>query len=777
MRRLITFFLFLNLLTTVQAVPAFKKGTPYKLTCRQYGLNGGIVTGANHDSQCPLIYSTDNTLTDDAYWIIEATTNGHYTIQNAHTLQYITYNGIYDATHRYVGLTDEPDGSNSEWEFDSYNNYYIIRRADAPGEVFNVRSGSYMVGTYSSGGGYSYNEMFVICDADGNVVKEKETKTGIITDFITLRLNDKAPVYDKKNKLYMHTIPEDCMGGNDYIATLTYAPKEDGESYTLYIEDQLIENGTDHTFTEVEGGRTYTLVLKEEEEEISRSKLTFTSLPIVEINGYFSSTYSQGSIRVNQWFSTHEDTLYNAKLRWRGATAMGKPKKSYAVKIQDENLVSKDVSFLGLREDNNWILDAAAVDMSRMRNRVTTDLWNDFAAAPYYKPLEPKMVNGTRGQFVEVLLNGEYNGIYCMTEKIDRKQLKLKKYKATDTENGPVRGCLYKSTQWSYSVLMGHHMGSRYYPMSHPDAYKNTSMTWDSWEVKYPDLEDGEAIDWAPLYNAVDFVASATKNSFKTNVDKFFDMPLVRDYYLLIELILATDNHGKNMYWHCYNRNNKNTIGLGKEAVRLCLTPWDLDGTWGRRWDGSAYYTGAQQNFVDFLWNYEHGELTLYKRLKELDYHNWTDSLALRYALLRQGPFHEDSLAARFTRYKDLFAMSGAAQREINTWVKSDAGYLDFEEEDRFIRKWIQERLAYLDQQYDIENVLNSVKVENARSILSVIGGQGRILIETSQALHTTLYNTTGIAVRQLDIPAGITEVRDLTRGIYLIEGKKVIVK
>ena len=121
--------------------------------------------------------------------------------------------------------------------------------------------------------------------------------------------------------------------------------------------------------------------------------------------------------------------------------------------------------------------------------------------------------------------------------------------------------------------------------------------------------------------------------------------------------------------------------------------------------------------------------------------------------------------------------MSGAAQREINTWVKSDAGYLDFEEEDRFIRKWIQERLAYLDQQYDIENVLNSVKVENARSILSVIGGQGRILIETSQALHTTLYNTTGIAVRQLDIPAGITEVRDLTRGIYLIEGKKVIVK
>lgn len=772
----ITTLLFLLLAgTATYAVPAFKKGAVYQISCRQYYASGAIVPGASYGSESPLIYVTGEQKATDAYWKIESTTNGHFTICNAQTGQYITYDGVYNATQRYVSLTDMPDGSNSEWDFEASDGYYVIKRADKPTEVFNVRSNTYMVGTYESSW-HASNEMFLLYDQNGNKLEEKGGgTTGLLTDCIDLQLNDKAPVYDQQFKQFMYTVPEECFDGNDYAATLTYTPTEEEADYTLYIDNEAVASGSDYVFKEVEGGKTYTLVLKEGDEEISRSALTFTCLPIVEINGSFNSTYSQGTIRVNQWFTIGTDTLYNAKLRWRGATAMGKPKKSYAIKIQDGNLESKDVSFLGLREDNNWILDAAYVDLSRARNRVSTDLWNDFSAAPHYKSQEPKLVNGTRGGFVEVLLNGSYNGIYCLTEKVDRKQLKLKKYKEEDTD--PVRGCLYKSSQWSYSVLMGHDQGRKYYPMTHPASYNNSKMDWDYWEMKYPDLEDGEQVDWAPLYNAIDLVASASNINFKSYVDRYFDMPVVRDYYLLIELILATDNHGKNMYWHCYNRTKTLNAGMNKQAVRMCLTPWDLDGTWGRRWDGTSYYTTASQNFTNFLWSYEHGELTLYKRLKETDYQNWTDSLALRYALLRQSTFQEDSLVARFARYREAFAASGADKRETERWVKNDAGTLDFDKEDEFLREWIHERLEYLDDQYDIENVLSTVKVENARMWFSLTGGQGRLLIETQQPLHTTLYNTAGQAVRQLDVPVGVTEINGLPKGIYIVDGQKVIVK
>lgn len=73
-----------------------------------------------------------------------------------------------------------------------------------------------------------------------------------------------------------------------------------------------------------------------------------------------------------------------------------------------------------------------------MRNRLCMDLWNSFSPVPYIND-EPDAINGTRGKFVEVLVNGKYQGLYCLSEKIDRKQLKLKK----DYEDG---GVLFKCT-------------------------------------------------------------------------------------------------------------------------------------------------------------------------------------------------------------------------------------------------------------------------------------------------------------------------------------------
>ena len=62
-----------------------------------------------------------------------------------------------------------------------------------------------------------------------------------------------------------------------------------------------------------------------------------------------------------------------------------------------------------------------------------------------------------------------------MTEKIDRKQLKLKKFEpATETGGeGVVHGLLYKTKSWGYAVHMGHNSDNNKYPGTSPYSYTN----------------------------------------------------------------------------------------------------------------------------------------------------------------------------------------------------------------------------------------------------------------------------------------------------------------
>ena len=66
-----------------------------------------------------------------------------------------------------------------------------------------------------------------------------------------------------------------------------------------------------------------------------------------------------------------------------------------------------------------------AVDRLRMRNRLNFDIWNAMSGTPYETDNDNR--NGTNGFFVELFINGEYHGLYCMTDKVNRKLLGVKK--------------------------------------------------------------------------------------------------------------------------------------------------------------------------------------------------------------------------------------------------------------------------------------------------------------------------------------------------------------
>ena len=148
-----------------------------------------------------------------------------------------------------------------------------------------------------------------------------------------------------------------------------------------------------------------------------------SQLPILKLNGDFGYEYQEGTIDINMPDGSTIDNL-SGMIKWRGGTtnAEGKHKRNYKIKLDN------DIQLFGFRKDNSWILDAGQADLFRLRNRIATEIWNDIAHKPYYANEEHDVLTGVRGQVVEVYLNDEYRGIYCLTECMDRKQLKIKKF-------------------------------------------------------------------------------------------------------------------------------------------------------------------------------------------------------------------------------------------------------------------------------------------------------------------------------------------------------------
>ena len=352
----------------------------------------------------------------------------------------------------------------------------------------------------------------------------------------------------------------------------------------------------------------------------------FTCLPIVSLYyedlGYVDYTPGEMCVRTDgSFFKTQ------CLQRYRGSTSKWRnlEKKSYGIKLVDEH-GKRNVSLLGMRKDNSWILDPMPCDYSRMRNLVSFEVWKDM----------DNRYKGIDGKFVEVFVNHEYMGIYCLTEKVDRKQLGLKKAKGKD-----LRGALFKCRSNQY-----------------PSSFFIQDMTDDSlkaWIQKYPKEDENEIDSWIPLKTTMDFLNTSSTDEFRERVDSMLDVPMMIDNYLFVELLNAFDNIGCNkfVYYQDY-----------KKSPQMKMMPWDMDRTWtdmGKE-ESEWYRERMAKNLV-------------YARLKR-DYPQFGEKLIERWNVLRKGVFGEMELQSRFETYCNLLKMTGATRREEAIWRRE--AYVDY---------------------------------------------------------------------------------------------------
>lgn len=458
-----------------------------------------------------------------------------------------------------------------------------------------------------------------------------------------------------------------------------------------------------------------------------KPKLNDKSLPLVNINVETDKVskpdYTAATIEIADPLARTDGNTtvtFNCKVKYRGASSMNYDKKCFAIKLLDNNGKSLDANILGIRSDDTWLLDAMAVDRLRMRTRVNYDTWNAMSTTPYKTDYNRR--NGTMGYFVELFINGEYHGLYCLSDKINRKLLGLKKTKEDSDNNVTIKGVIYKCASRGASSKFS--------------GYDNESMNeaqWNSWELDYPD-EYPSATAYTPMKNFIDFCSTTSDKEFAASVGDNLQMQNFIDYHVLLLSQGLSDNNMKNTFMSIVD------ITKGK---RMMITPWDLDSSLGEN-DKGTYNDELASNELAL-------SVKTYERLWNNNVGDYRNKVAERWQqLCNDGILSKEAFDKRIDDYVEALTVSGAWQREYDKWNNNPVALKkDLHEEAQYVKEWYSKN-------YD--NLANTV-FSTSTGISNIAYSDGQ---HNGKA---TLYNIMG------------QKVDNDYKGIVIVNGKKILKK
>ena len=120
----------------------------------------------------------------------------------------------------------------------------------------------------------------------------------------------------------------------------------------------------------------------------------------------------------------------NGRIRGTGQSTWGQPKNPYKVQFSNDASYAAIADVLGMKKQRNWALLADYFDRSLIRNKLALSLGSSsvFTDGLKWTP---------SGQHVEVWLNGDYVGVYLLTEdiRIDPARLDLKRMSSNPAAN------------------------------------------------------------------------------------------------------------------------------------------------------------------------------------------------------------------------------------------------------------------------------------------------------------------------------------------------------
>lgn len=211
-------------------------------------------------------------------------------------------------------------------------------------------------------------------------------------------------------------------------------------------------------------------------------------------------------------------------------------KKPFAVETRDANGDDLDVPLLGMPPEADWVFIAPFNDKSLVRDAFALELARRIMAwAP-------------RSRFVEVVLNGDYQGIYLVTEKIKRGKDRVDIAKLTETD---IAG---DDLTGGYIIKMDKTTGSQTDGWTSP--YPAQAGSWQStyYQYHYPKADDMQPAqrqyieDWMTAFE--DLMASSEFADSVNGYAKYLDVQSFIDFVIINELTKNVDAYRLSTFFY-----------------------------------------------------------------------------------------------------------------------------------------------------------------------------------------------------------------------------------
>ncbi|AEE53573.1 CotH kinase family protein [Haliscomenobacter hydrossis] len=348
----------------------------------------------------------------------------------------------------------------------------------------------------------------------------------------------------------------------------------------------------------------------------------------VQINS--TDTYVTATISIDG-LGVFDNYKGSAQIRGRGNSTWNFPKKPYKFKL-DQN-----AGLLGMAAEKDWVLLANYLDGTHMLNAVAMKT-GQLLSMPFTNHIEP----------VEVYLNGQYQGLYMLTEQIE-----VKKNRVNVGDNGVlVQLEQYYDEEWKFRSA----------------GYRLPVM------VMHPELTNAEEL--VPIKAQFEQMeATVARSDFpNNNFLDFIDAESVANYFLVNMLTDNRElNHPKSTFLH-KTKTGKWTMG----------PIWDFD------WAYS--YEKTQRHFSNFdqpmLWSPPSDGTRFFSRLMAAP--------AVKAAMKQKWADFKTQKLPELLAYVDNYAViiEDARARDYQKWKR---GNLDFKNDVVTLKLWLQNRAGYMD--------------------------------------------------------------------------------
>jgi len=250
--------------------------------------------------------------------------------------------------------------------------------------------------------------------------------------------------------------------------------------------------------------------------------------------------------------------IYNGNIgiEVRGASSASYPQKPYGVETRDIQQNQLNMPLFGFPEEHDWVLLANYNDKVFMRNTLAFRLAQQTG---HY---------ASRTRYAEVMVNGEYEGIYIFGEKIKRDNGRVDIAKLLPDENSgePMTGgYIFKIDYWDWT----NSWTSGFHPTGHPDFDVH-------YVYYYPKPDDITAAQkeylQAYIYSCESVLYSLGFADTTNGYRKYLEAGSFIDYFLVNEV--SRNNDGFKKSWYFFK--DRDSIDRRIKAGPV----WDFDWAW-----------------------------------------------------------------------------------------------------------------------------------------------------------------------------------------------------